>query len=94
MQEDNKRVKVDIFGHLYTVRAKASPDQVQRLAKLVDGKMNELFAQNPRLDLSTLAVLTALNLAEAYDTVLTEYDALLDALEMQARKELKQDFST
>ncbi len=91
MSQETERVKIDIFGHLYTVRAQTSPEQVERLARIVDEKMNELFEQNPRLDLSTLAVLTALNLAEAYDAVLTEYKALLDALEIEARHELSQD---
>ena len=80
-----QRIKVDIYGHSYTVRGMSSPEHVERLAALVDQRMNALFAQNPRLDYQTLAVLTALNLAEEHDALATEYDALLDALERETK---------
>lgn len=88
MSAEQNRVKVDIFGQVYTLRGSGSPDRLVRFAQRVDDKMNELFAQNPRLDMSTLAVLTALNLAEEYDTLSDEYDRLLDALELEARQAL------
>ncbi len=85
MTEGQNRVKVDIFGQVYTLRGPASPERLIRLAALVDEKMNTLFAQNPRLDLQTLAVLTALNMAQEYDEIAREYETLLEALEEEAR---------
>ncbi|MHB1684690.1 MAG: cell division protein ZapA [Bacilli bacterium] len=85
MTEGQNRVKVDIFGQAYTLRGPTSPERLTRLAALVDEKMNALFAQNPRLDLQTLAVLTALNLAQEYDEIAREYETLLEALEEEAR---------
>ncbi|MHB1628715.1 MAG: cell division protein ZapA [Bacilli bacterium] len=85
MTEGQNRVKVDIFGQVYTLRGPASPERLIRLAALVDEKMNALFAQNPRLDLQTLAVLTALNMAQEYDEIAREYETLLEALEEEAR---------
>lgn len=91
MGAEQNRVKVDIFGQEYTLRGSGSPDRLFAFAQRVDHKMNELFAQNPRLDMSTLAVLTALNLAEEYDKLSDEYDKLLDALELEARSALVQE---
>ncbi len=85
MTEGQNRVKVDIFGQVYTLRGPASPERLIRLAALVDEKMNALFAQNPRLDLQTLAVLTALNMAQEYDEIAREYETLLESLEEEAR---------
>ncbi len=83
---DQQRVQVDIFGRSYTVRGTTSPERVLRLAAVVDQKMNALFSQNPRLDHQTLAVLTALNLAEEHDALIEEYDALLEALELKEKE--------
>ena len=81
VSDEQFRVRVDIFGRQYTLRGSGSPDRLTRIAKLVDGKMNELFAQNGRLDVHTLAILAALNFAEEYHSLAEEYDALLRALE-------------
>lgn len=88
MNADENRVKVDIFGQVYTLRGVGSPERLMQLAETVDRKMNALFEQNPRLDVATLAVLTALNLAEERDDLAREYDDLLTALELEARTAL------
>ncbi|MCI0182042.1 Cell division protein ZapA [Acidibacillus sp. S0AB] len=86
VNDEQNRVKVTIFGQSYTLRGSGSSERLTRLAALVDGKMNALFDQNSRLDFQTLAVLTALNLAEEYDTISSEYDSLLSALELEIKK--------
>ena len=68
----------------YTLKGPVSSDRLAQVAALVDQKMQELFAQNSRLDMQTLAVLAALNFAEEYQRIATEYDALLRALERDA----------
>ncbi len=78
---DEHRVKVDIFGQTYTLRGSADPADLARIAAQVDAKMNELWSNNPRLDLPTLAVLTALNFAQEYEAIAAEYEALLTVLE-------------
>ncbi|MCY0875164.1 MAG: cell division protein ZapA [Firmicutes bacterium] len=88
MGAEQNRVKVDIFGQVYTLRGSGSADRLLHFANRVNEKMNELFEQNPRLDMSTLAVLTALNFAEEYEKLSDEYDRLLDALELEAHQEL------
>lgn len=85
---EQHRVKVEIFGQTYTLRGPAVPERLTRLAHMVDQQMNALYEQNPRLDLQTLAVLTALNLAEQYDAITSEYEDLLATLEIEAKREL------
>ncbi len=81
------RVKVDIFGHTYTLRGPAMPEHLQRIATLVDQKMHEIYDKNPQLDLQTLAVLTALNLADTYEELLAEYEELVDSLEIRQKSD-------
>ncbi len=81
--EEHNRVKVDIFGHTYTLRGPAMPERLQRVAAFVDQKMHEIYDKNPQLDLQTLAVLTAINMADSYEQLLTEYEALVDSLEIR-----------
>ena len=81
--DEQHRVRVDIFGHTYTLRGPAMPDHLQRIAAFVDQQMHEIYDKNPQLDLQTLAVLTALNLADTYEKLLAEYEALVDSLEIR-----------
>ena len=85
--DEQYRVKVDIFGHTYTLRGPAMPEHLQRIALFVDQKMREIYEKNPQLDLQTLAVLTALNLADTYEELLSEYEALVDSLEIRPNLE-------
>ncbi len=80
MSAGRNRLKIEIFGQSYTVLGQAAPEQVERIARYVDGKMRELHEQNERLDFATLAVLTALNIAETHDSLLQEYEDLLNLL--------------
>ncbi|PWI58506.1 cell division protein ZapA [Sulfoacidibacillus thermotolerans] len=86
VSDEQNRVKVTIFGQSYTLRGSGSSERLTRLAALVDAKMNALSEQNSRMDFQTLAVLTALNLAEEYETLATEYEALLTTLEQEIKK--------
>lgn len=89
MEIEHHRVKVEIFGQTYTLRGPVPPERLTRLANLVDQQMNALNQQNPRMDVQTLAVLTALNFAEQYDATASEYNALLATLEEEAKRALE-----
>lgn len=81
--DEHHRVKVEIFGHTYTLRGPAEPEHLKQVAAFVDQKMREIYDKNPQLDLQTLAVLTALNLADTYEELLVEYEALVDSLDIR-----------
>lgn len=65
---DNKKNKitVDIYGQQYTIVGTESASHIRLVASLVDDKMREISEKNPNLDVSRLAVLTAVNAIHEY----------------------------
>lgn len=65
---DTKRVRttVDIYGQQYVIVGSESPTQIRLVAAMVDEKMREISSNNPALDTSKLAVLTAVNAVNDY----------------------------
>lgn len=62
MSETRKnRTTVDIYGQQYTIVGSESTSHIRLVASMVDEKMREISASNPSLDISKLAVLTAVN---------------------------------
>jgi len=58
------RITVEIGGQTLMLRTHNDPEYVKTLAKYVDEKIQTLAYNNPRLSISQLALLTALNLAD------------------------------
>lgn len=58
-------VKVKVYGQELSLRAD-NPERVQRAASYVDGQMTLFHAKAPDQSTSTMAILTALNVAEEY----------------------------
>lgn len=65
---DNEKTKitVDIYGQQYTIVGTESSSHIRHVASLVDDKMREISEKNPSLDVSKLAVLTAINAFHEY----------------------------
>ncbi len=57
-------IEVQIFGQVYRLRAGENPDQVRRVAALVDSKMNKIADRGSSPDSYRIAVLAALELAD------------------------------
>lgn len=58
------RITVEIGGQTLVLRTQNDPKYVRELAEYVDGKIQILAVNNPRLSISQLALLTAINLAD------------------------------
>ena len=58
-----KKLEVEIFGRRYTLRGDADEAYAKELASFVDHKMNEMAAHAKGIQLSKLAILTAINIA-------------------------------
>ncbi|MHC0037420.1 cell division protein ZapA [Pseudoneobacillus sp. C159] len=60
---DSRKVRttVDIYGQQYAIVGTESASHIRLVASMVDDKMREIGSKNPSLDVSRLAVLTALN---------------------------------
>ena len=63
---DSSRVTVKIHGQEYTIAGNSSGEQIVVVANHVDTMMQELEAGLPNLPASSLAVLTAVNIANDY----------------------------
>ncbi|HBS92978.1 MAG: cell division protein ZapA [Eubacteriales bacterium] len=61
---DYHRITVEIGGQTLMLRTQNDPEYIKTLAKFVDGKIQSLAKNNPRLSISQLALLTAINLAD------------------------------
>ncbi|MFS0689061.1 cell division protein ZapA [Sporosarcina sp. 179-K 8C2 HS] len=64
--EQKTRVAVDIYGQTYTIVGTESSNHVRLVASMVDDKMREISSRNPYLDISKIAVLTAVNSVHDY----------------------------
>lgn len=60
------RTSVDIYGQQYVIVGSETASHVRLVASLVDDKMREISSKNPSLDISKLAVLTAVNAVNDY----------------------------
>jgi cell division protein ZapA len=81
---EKRSIEVEIFGHRYTVKSEFSEDQVKHVAEYVDGKMRELAEGTKSVDSLHLAILTALNIAQAYLQEKGNNEELLQRIEEKA----------
>lgn len=63
--EENK-VKVNIYGHTYTIQGDASPEYILQIAEYVNSKMEDVNKNISNGNLVQVAILTALNIADEY----------------------------
>ena len=78
---DRFKVKMRILDEDYVLISPAAPAHLERLAHLVDQKMRELIAREPRLSVTRSAVMTAMTFADQalnQDTACRELQAELD----------------
>lgn len=61
---DRFRVKLRILDEDYVMLSPAPPAHLERLGKLVDQKMREMIAKEPRLSVTRAAVMTAMMFAD------------------------------
>ncbi|SMO35407.1 cell division protein ZapA [Melghirimyces algeriensis] len=72
---------VEIYGQTYHIVGKTSPSYIREVASQVDEKMREIAKNNPRLDTTKLAVLSAVNITDAYMKLKQEYEEILHLIE-------------
>ncbi|MFS0780651.1 cell division protein ZapA [Bacillus sp. 1P06AnD] len=77
------KITVDIYGQQYTIVGTESSSHIRLVASIVDDRMREISDKNPNLDVSRLAVLTAVNAIHDY----LKLKDTLDAIEMEQKTE-------
>jgi cell division protein ZapA len=73
---EKTRTIVNICGKEYVMAGYESEEYIHKVAIYVDKKMNELKSQYISLNTSTLAVLTALNIADDMLKLQEQFEAL------------------
>ena len=63
---DNNKVKVEIFGQEYVISGEEAREHILRVADYVNSKMNEIGKVVKTSQLSLIAVLSAVNIADGY----------------------------
>ena len=74
--------QISIRGRQYTLRSDDSDEDLQAIARYVDGKMDDM--SRGTLDDYTVALLTAMNIASEYQRFRTGVLEKLDALDREA----------
>jgi len=64
------KVKVMIFGQEYVIAGEEAREHILRVADYVDSKMNEIAKSVKTSQLSLIAVLSAVNIADGYFSIL------------------------
>jgi cell division protein ZapA len=78
---EKTRTTVDIYGQQYVILGTESQHHVRHVASLVDKKMREIGSKNPSLDVSKLAVLTAVNAVNDYIKMKEQLERLQSELQ-------------
>lgn len=87
MEEDKKRITVEIFDQHYKIMGNASVHHMRAVASFVDEKMREIADANPRLDTAKAAVLAAVNITDEYYKLKEEHEILQQQLKSQQDRE-------
>jgi cell division protein ZapA len=61
-----RHVEVDIFGNRYNIQGDASAEYIRKLARFVDGKMEDVAKTMTSANLVQIAILAAMNIADEY----------------------------
>jgi cell division protein ZapA len=60
------KIKVKIYGNEYTIIGDAQPEYIQKLAEYIDTRMNEIGKSITNGNITQIAILAALNIADEY----------------------------
>ena len=81
-----KAVEVEIMGERFTVRSDGDENYVRKVAGYVDGKMQEVLKTTRPVAKSSVAMLAALNIADEYQRLKDNYDAIMQRLNHLSKK--------
>ena len=83
--ESGVTVTVQLLGESFRIRG-GSQEEVEEIARFVEGKIEEIRTRNAALPLRSLLVLTGLNIAEELYRERKEHEELKRSVEDQARR--------
>jgi cell division protein ZapA len=78
-------VEIKVFGHVYTVKTDTDEEHIQRVARYVNEKMDEVVKNTKSVSSLNVAILTALNIADDLIKEKTKRLALLQEVEQKSK---------
>ncbi|MCW2276765.1 cell division protein ZapA [Heliophilum fasciatum] len=75
------KATVQIFGDTYKLRGPASPEHMERLAAIVDQRMQEIGQKSKNVSVAKIAVMAAFHLADDLLKLQEDYDDLVKLLD-------------
>lgn len=81
-----KTVDVEIMGERFTVRSDGDENYVRKVAGYVDGKMQEVMKTTRPVAKSSVAMLAALNIADEYQRLKDDHEAIMQRLNHLSKK--------
>lgn len=85
-QHQNQPVNVVIHGQKYPIMVQDDEEYIRRIANYVDERMAQIQKETSVNTLSSLAILTALNIADELFNTQSEKDRLVNLFEEKARE--------
>jgi cell division protein ZapA len=76
----SESIQVNIFDQTFRLRSANSGERMRQIAQLVDERMREIASHTTTFELSKIAVLAALNIADELQTLKVEYESALQTL--------------
>ncbi len=78
-------VEIKVFGQTYTVKTDAEEEHIQRVARYVNEKMDEVTRNTKSVSSLSVAILTALNIADDLIREREKRIALLQEVEKKSK---------
>jgi cell division protein ZapA len=76
----HETVEVTIFNQTYRLRSQTDKDHIQQIARIVDERMRQISSQITTHDVSKIAILTALNIADEMQNLRNYYEREIQPL--------------
>lgn len=83
-------VEIKVFGQTYTVKTDAEEEHIQAVAQYVNAKMEEVLKKTRSVSTLSVAILTALNIADDLLKEKEQRKALLQEVEKKSKDLVKQ----
>ena len=77
-------VEIKVFGQVYTVKTDTDEEHIQKVARYVNEKMDEVIKNTKSVSSINIAILTALNIADDLIKERTRRLALLQEVEQKS----------
>ncbi|SKA04840.1 cell division protein ZapA [Selenihalanaerobacter shriftii] len=90
-KNDDKKVKVMIFGDEYVIKAEESAEYIKQVAQSVNDEIEKVNNQNNRLSRIRIMVLSSLHLADKYYKAEEEKKTIKNKFKTSKTKEYRRD---